>query len=438
MTGTLNSETISTRLQRVAKLSRQSPDMVWTTLAHHIDLDFLKEAYRLVRKDGAVGVDEQTAEEYAANLEENLKSLENRFKSGSYKAPPVRRASIPKGDGKDTRTIGIPTFEDKILQRAVTMVLEAVYEQDFLECSYGFRPGRSAHQALNSFWRKAMWMGGGYVLKLDIEKFFDMVDHAQLRDILDKRVCDGVIRRTINKWLKAGVLQEQKDNVGTPQGGVISPLLANIYLHEVLDIWFERAVRPNLEEDAFLIRYADDATLVFSLKADADRVLKALPERLQAYGLRMHPEKTRLIRFTRPGPKSGKNDPHHPGTFDLLGFTHYWGKSRKKQWVIKRRTAKDRFSRSLKNVANWCRTHRHMDVIEQQQKLELKLLGHYRYFGSPGNYASLERFCYEVKRIWRKWLSSRSQKGRMPWWRFQKLLKRYPLPKPRTVKPAVT
>ena len=273
MTGTLNSETISTRLQRVAKLSRQSPDMVWTTLAHHIDLDFLKEAYRLVRKDGAVGVDEQTAEEYAANLEENLKSLENRFKSGSYKAPPVRRASIPKGDGKDTRTIGIPTFEDKILQRAVTMVLEAVYEQDFLECSYGFRPGRSAHQALNSFWRKAMWMGGGYVLKLDIEKFFDMVDHAQLRDILDKRVCDGVIRRTINKWLKAGVLQEQKDNVGTPQGGVISPLLANIYLHEVLDIWFERAVRPNLEEDAFLIRYADDATLVFSLKADADRVL---------------------------------------------------------------------------------------------------------------------------------------------------------------------
>ena len=235
MAGTSNPETISTRLRRVAELSKKSPDMVWTTLAHHIDLDFLKEAHRLVRKDGAVGVDEQTAEEYAVNLEENLKSLENRFKSGSYKAPPVRRASIPKGDGKDTRTIGIPTFEDKILQRAVTMVLEAVYEQDFLDCSYGFRPGRSAHQALDSFWRKAMWMGGGYVLKLDIEKYFDMVDHAQLRRFLDKRVRDGVIRRTINKWLKAGVLQEQKDNVGTPQGGVISPLLANIYLHEVLD-----------------------------------------------------------------------------------------------------------------------------------------------------------------------------------------------------------
>lgn len=438
MAETLNSEIISTRLQRVAELSRQAPNMVWTTLAHHIDLDFLKEAYRLVRKDGAVGVDEQTAEEYAANLEENLKSLENRFKSGSYKAPPVRQASIPKGDGKETRTIGIPTFEDKILQRAVTMVLEAVYEQDFLDCSYGFRPGRSAHQALDSFWRKAMWMGGGYVLKLDIEKFFDMVDHAQLRDIMDRRVRDGVIRRTINKWLKAGVLQEQKENIGTPQGGVISPLLANIYLHEVLDTWFERAVCPNLEEDAFLIRYADDATLVFSLKADADRVLKALPKRLQAFGLRMHPEKTRLIRFTRPGPKSGKNDPQHPGTFDLLGFTHYWGKSRKKQWVIKRRTARDRFSRSLKNVANWCRIHRHMDVSEQQQKLELKLLGHYRYFGITGNYASLQRFHYEVKRIWRKWLSRRSQKGRMPWWRFQELLKRYPLPKPRIVKPAVT
>ncbi len=438
MTGTSKSESISPRLQRVADLSRQAPDMVWTTLAHHIDFDLLKEAHRQVRKDGALGVDGQTAEEYSANLEENLESLLNRFKSGSYKAPPVRRASIPKGDEGKKRTIGIPTFEDKILQRAVTMVLEAVYEQDFLDCSYGFRPHRSAHQALDTFWRKTMWMGGGYVLKLDIEKYFDMLDHKQLRAILDKRVRDGVIRRTINKWLKAGILHENRGNTGTPQGGVISPLLANVFLHEVLDTWFEKDVRPRLEEDAFLIRYADDATLVFSLKRDAEKVWRALSKRLQAYGLRMHPEKTRLIRFTRPGPNSRKTDRSHPGTFDLLGFTHYWGKSRKQQWVIKRKTAKDRFSRSLRNVSDWCRKHRHLDIVRQQEMLALKLKGHYRYFGITGNMQCLSHFYLVVKRNWRRWLNRRSQKGRMPWERFLKLLQRYPLPKPKIFNSAVT
>jgi len=438
MSGTSSPRTISPRLQRVAEVSRQNPDMIWTTLAHHIDLDLLREAHRQVRKDGASGVDGQTAEEYAASLEENLTSLLDRFKSGSYKAPPVKQASIPKGEGKEVRRIGIPTFEDKILQKAVTMVLEAVYEQDFLDCSYGFRPRRSAHQALDAFWRRTMWMGGGHVLKLDIEKFFDMVDHDQLRAILDKRVRDGVIRRTINKWLKAGILNENRGSIGTPQGGVISPLLANIFLHEVLDTWFENQVRPRLEEDALLIRYADDATLVFSLRSDAEKVWRALEKRLQAYGLRLHPEKTRLIRFTRPGPNSRKDDPTHPGTFDLLGFTHYWGKSRKKQWVIKRKTASDRFSRSVKNVSEWCRRHRHMDIPSQQARLALKLKGHYQYFGITGNTRCLRNFLCEVKRIWRKWLNRRSQKGRMPWKRFYKLLERHPLPKPRIVASAVT
>ncbi len=438
MTGTSNPETISTRLQRVAEASRKSPGMVWTTLAHHIDLDLLKEAYRLVRKDGAVGVDGQTAQDYAVNLEENLESLLNRFKSGSYKAPPVRRASIPKGDGKKTRTIGIPTFEDKILQRAVTMVLEAVYEQDFLDCSYGFRPGRSPHQALEAFWDKGMWMGGGYVLKLDIRQYFDAVDHEHLRNILDKRVRDGVIRKTINKWLKAGILHEDRGNAGTPQGGVISPLLANIYLHEVLDTWFEHEVRPRLEGDAFLIRYGDDATLVFSSKAEAERVGQVLAKRARAYGLELHPEKTRLIRFTRPGPNSEKNDRFHPETFDLLGFTHYWGKSRKKNWVIKRKTAKDRFTRSVRDISRWCRRNRHMEISEQHDNLVRKIKGHYQHFGIIGNFKSLERYLYEVRLTWRKWLNRRSQKGRMPWDRYQELLKKYPLPEPKIVKPAVT
>jgi len=260
MTGTPSPLDISTRLQRIAELAKKAP-VALTTLAHHIDIEFLREAYRRTRKDGATGVDGQTATMYAEKLDENLRSLLDRFKSGTYKAPPVRRVNIPKGDGAKTRPIGIPTFEDKVLQRAVTMVLEAIYEQDFLPCSFGFRPGRSAHDALQVLWEGLMEMGGGWVLEVDIQGFFDSLDHGHLRDFLDQRVRDGVVRRTINKWLKAGVLDGgtlSRPDAGTPQGGVVSPLLANVYLHEVLDKWFESEVKPRLDGRALLIRYADD------------------------------------------------------------------------------------------------------------------------------------------------------------------------------------
>ncbi len=261
MKETQGSENISTKLQRIAELARQRSGVALTTLAHHIDSEFLGEAYRRTRKDGAAGVDGQTAKEYAEQLEANLAALLDRFKSGDYRAPPVRRVHIPKGDGSKTRPIGVPTFEDKVLQRAVTMVLEAIYEQEFLECSYGFRPGRSAHQALQAVWKGLMRMGGGWVLEIDIKSFFDTVDHGHLRSFLDQRVRDGVIRRMIDKWLKAGVLEDGSvsyPDEGTPQGGVLSPLLANVYLHEVLDRWFERDVLPRMRGRAFLIRYADD------------------------------------------------------------------------------------------------------------------------------------------------------------------------------------
>lgn len=425
---------ISTRLQRIAKLAREAPTMAIRTLAHHIDVEFLRVAYQQTRKDGAPGVDNQTAAEYAANLEANLQSLHDRFKSGTYRAPPVRRVEIPKGDGT-LRALGIPTFEDKVLQRAVAMVLSAVYEQDFLDCSYGFRPSRSAHQALDALWKATMDVGGGWVLELDIRHFFDSVDHGQLQGILDQRVRDGVIRRTIDKWLKAGVQQDgalRAPERGTPQGGVISPLLANVYLHEVLDCWFDREVRPRLDGSAKLIRYADDAVMVFAREADARRVLSVLAKRFARYGLTLHPEKTRLIEFRRPPDEGGG-----PGSFDLLGFTHFWGRSRKGKWVVQRKTSRARFGRALARVAEWCRRCLHLPVREQHKLLAAKVRGHYNYFGVTGNSRALSRFLHEVERVWRKWLDRRSNRARMNWERFRLLIQRYPLPSPRVVHSAL-
>jgi RNA-directed DNA polymerase len=443
MSGTLGPEGISTGLQRVAELSRKAPGMVWSTLSHHITLDLLKEAYRLTRKDGAAGIDGQTAKEYEEKLEGNLRSLLERLKSGKYQAPPVKRVYIPKGDGTRTRPIGIPTFEDKVLQKAVVMVLEAVYEQDFLDCSYGFRPGRSAHQALKVVWGELMRGSGGFVLELDIQNYFDTIDHELLRGILDKRVRDGVLRRVINKWLKAGVMEEgriQHPEGGTPQGGVISPLLANLFLHEVLDKWFEGEVKPRLVERVVLVRFADDALMVFSSEEDARRVLAVLPKRFGKYRLSLHPEKTRLVDFRRPGQSKSDQrvaEERGPGVFDFLGFTHYWGRTRRGGWAVKRKTAKDRFGRALKRVAEWCRANRHLPVREQHQGLTLKLRGHFQYYGIIGNSQALKRFLFEVTRVWHKWLNRRSQRGNMPWDRFNRLLDRYSLPYPRSSHPAV-
>ncbi len=441
MTETSSSTTVSTRLERIAKLAREAPEMTLKTLAHHIDIAWLHEAFRRTRKDGATGVDRQTAEQYEASLEGNLQSLIDRAKSGTYRAPPVRRVHIPKGSGAETRPIGIPTFEDKVLQRAVAMVLEAVYEQDFLDCSYGFRPGRSAHQALDTLWNQVTRTAGGWILEIDVRKFFDTMDHGHIRTILRRRVLDGVLLRLIGKWLNAGVLEGggiTYPDSGTPQGGVISPLLANIFLHEVLDAWFDREVKPRLSGKAALVRYADDAVLFFEREQDALKVMAVLPKRFAKYGLTLHPEKTRLVEFHRPdrrSPPPGGDSTGRPGTFDLLGFTHFWGKSRTGKWTVKRSTAKDRFRRALVRVADWCRRHRHDDVREQWRALVRKVAGHYGYFGIIGNFVALQRFRDGVRRVWRKWLDRRSQRARMNWARMAKLLERYPLPRPRIVAP---
>ena len=298
MAGTLGREVISTRQRKIAELAQREPKLTLTTLAHHVDDVWMREAYRRIRKDAAAGVDGVTAAQYEADLEANLSGLLERFKSGRYRAPAVRRVHLEKPGTSKTRPIGIPTLEDKILQRAVLMVLEPVYEQDFLECSYGFRPGRGAHQALQSLWEGLMEFGGGWVIDLDIEDFFGSVEWGHLRSFLDQRVQDGVIRRAIGKWLNAGVMEAGELSYpqrGTPQGGVVSPTLSNVYLHEVLDQWFEHEVKPRLRGRAFEVRYADDAVLVFEHEDDARRVLGVLAKRLEKYGLRLHRDKTRMV-----------------------------------------------------------------------------------------------------------------------------------------------
>jgi RNA-directed DNA polymerase len=440
MAETSSSTTVSTKLEQIAKLAREMPQAALTTLAHHIDIDWLREAYRRTRKDGATGIDRQTADEYARNLDDNLRALLERGKSGSYVAPPVRRVHIPKGDGSQTRPIGIPTFEDKVLQRAVAMVLEAVYEQSFLDCSYGFRPGRSAHQALRVVQSQTVKMAGRWVLEVDLQNFFGTLDHCQLRNIVRKRVRDGVLLRLIGKWLNAGVMEDgaiEYPESGTPQGGVISPILANIYLHEVLDEWFARQVAPRLAGRAVLVRYADDLLIIFAYERDARRVLDVLPKRLAKYGLTLHPEKTRLVDFERPdrrGPTLHDDNSDacsRPGTFDLLGFTHYWAMSRKGYWVVKQKTAADRLRRSIKRITVWCRLHRHEPVSGQWAALRRKLLGHFAYFGITGNYQALHNFSVRVVAAWQKWLSRRSQRAWISREKMTRLLERYPLPRPR-------
>jgi RNA-directed DNA polymerase len=430
MSRTLRLDCISTRQRRIAKLAKQAPDMVMTTLAYHIDVEWLREAFCRTRKDGAVGIDGQSAAEYEANLEANLRALLARVHAGTYHAPPVRRAHIPKGDGAETRPIGIPTFEDKVLQRAVVMVLEPIYEQDFLDFSYGFRPGRSVHQALEPVREQLMKMGGGVVIEVDIRKFFDTLDHGHLQGIVRQRVRDGVLVRLIGKWLNAGVLEDGSlsyPDAGTPQGGVISPLLANIYLHEVVDKWFEQAVKPRLKGRGFMVRYADDLVLGFSSEEDARRVMAVLPRRFEKYGLTLHPEKTRMVAFRSPNrsPMGGGK----PGTFDFLGFTHYWGRTRRGLWAIKRKTASGRFGRALRRIADWCRAFRHEPLGVQHDALSKKLRGHYGFYGITGNSLALARFFYEVERAWHKWLARRSQR-KLNWARFSAVLAHFPLPPP--------
>ena len=438
MTDTQRLEHVFTVQQRIAQVARERPQEVFTSLNHYLDVDWLRTAYERVKPDSAPGVDGQSWCDYGRDLEKNLTSLLDRAKSGSYVAPLVKRAHIPKPDGKETRPIGMPTLENKVLERAVTMLLEPIYEQDFKFYSHGFRPKHSAHQALAYIWSQCMNQRIKWILDVDVRKCFDTIKHETLGELLDLRVRDGVIRRLIGKWLKAGVLDRGQityPEEGTPQGGVISPLLANIYLHYVLDNWYEESVRPRMKGRTFLVRYADDFILGFEDKEDAEKVYRVLSRRFEKYGLRLHEEKTRLVPFgppKEPDSHSG-TDGSAADTFDFLGFTHYWAKSRTGRWIVRRQTARKRLTRSLKAMSQWCRKNMHQPLRQQVETLGRKLKGHYGYYGLTGNYQALARYRWTVICIWRKWLARRGDPQGMSWTRMRRLLEFFYLPEARVV-----
>ncbi len=387
--------------------------------------------YQRVRKDAAPGVDGVDKAAYGDYLERNLADLHARLKTRRYRHQPIRRVHIPKGQGK-TRPIGISAFEDKLFQGALRDVLEAVYEQDFLDCSHGFRPGRSTHDAVRSLTRIVDQGEVKWILEADIMSFFDSMDRTMLKEMLQIRVADGSLLRLIGKCLHVGILDAEQmstPELGAVQGSSLSPLLGNIYLHYALDLWFETAVKSHLRGKATLIRYCDDFVTGFEREDDARRVMEVLPKRLGKYGLTLHPDKTRLLPFGRPplAQSRGKG----LASFDFLGFTFYWARSRKGYWRISCKTLSASLRRAISSISAWCRVHRHQPLRAQHAALSRRMRGHYNYFGVSGNFLSLLYFSEAVKRSWHKWLCRRSQRNRLPWDRFAESLKtRWALPRP--------
>jgi group II intron reverse transcriptase/maturase len=376
-------------------------------------------------------VDGVTKEQYGQDLERNLQDLHGRMKAKRYRHQPIRRVHIPKGQGK-MRPIGVSAFEDKLVQDVVREVLEAVYEQDFLDCSHGFRPKRNPHDAIRVLDRIVHRGEVSWILEADIVSFFDSLDRKELKKMLEIRVADGSLLRLIGKCLHVGVLdgvELSTSESGTAQGSVLSPLLGNLYLHFVLDLWFEQEVKPRLRGRATLIRYCDDFIIGFEQEEDARRVMDELGRRLGRFGLTLHPDKTRLLPFRRP--PADQKDGKGPATFDFLGFTLYWARTRKGRWAMSCKTRSASLRRAIQSVYDWCRRHRHLSIKDQHAALTRRIQGHFNYFGVSGNSRSLRLIIEQAKLSWYKWLRRRSQRTRLTWERFKDLLRDFPLPRPR-------
>jgi RNA-directed DNA polymerase len=434
MTDALTSLDMSTGLRKVAERAKREPAARFHSLAHLIDEELLAGMYQRLRGKAAVGVDGITKEQYGQDLQSNLRDLHERLRTKRYRHQPIRRVHIPKERTGQTRPIGISTTEDKVVQSALRAVLEAVYEQDFLDCSYGFRPGRSAHGAVRALTRAVDAGEANWILEFDVVSFFDSLCRTQLLEMLQKRVADGSILRLVGKCLHVGVLDGEEfttPSEGTVQGSTLSPLLGNAYLHHVLDLWFAEEVKPHLRGKGILVRYADDGIFGFERQDDAQRVMAVLGKRLERFGLQLHPEKTRLLDFRRPPRSQGEGK--SPTSFDFLGFCWYWRRTRKGSWSVTCKTRRARLARAIQAVYAWCRDNRHQPVKRQHEMLTRKVQGHINYFGVNGNMDSLERFLQQVRRSWFKWLNRRSQRARLTWKRYEDLLRDLPLPRARIV-----
>lgn len=424
-------------LQRVNEAARRNRQARFTALLHHVDVTALERAFRRLKRNASAGVDGETVASYEQNLLRNLQALCQRVHSGGYRPWPVRRVYIPKPDGGQ-RPLGVPALEDKVVQGAVAEVLSAIYEIDFLGFSYGFRPRRNPHQALAALHTALMTQCVCWVLDADIRKFFDSVDHEWLMQMVAHRIADRRVLRLIRQWLKAGVLErgEWHETVeGTPQGAGISPLLANIFLHYVLDLWIHQWRRRKARGRVSLVRYADDFVVGFQYRDDGQRMLADLRERMAKFGLQLHEDKTRLMEFGRlPALDHRQRGERRPQTFAFLGFTHYCGWTRDGRFVVKRKTQSRRLTAKLKSLREEARRRMHAPVRDQHRWLCQVLRGHYAYYGLPSNFRSLKGFLCEVRRTWFRALRRRSQR-RLHWDAFEDLLQRFPLPTPRITPP---
>jgi len=430
-----NGNMVETKLLRIAGKARKESKFKFTSLFHLLGEELLRECFKRLRKEAATGIDKITKEMYAEELDANLKRLVERLQTMTYIPQSVRRVYIPKQGSNKKRPLGIPVLEDKIVQAGLKQILESIYEEDFINDSYGFRPEKGCHEALRQLSRTVEKESVNYVVEADIKGFFDNVSHEWMMKFLAHRIADKRVLRMIKRFLKAGVMEAgivYKDEKGTPQGGLVSPILANIYLHYVLDLWFEKVYRKSCKGYAQIIRYADDYVACFKQKVDALRFKDELIKRLAKFGLEIVPSETKVIAFGRFAIENAKREGKKPETFDFLGFTHYCSKTGNgKNFKMKRKTSQKKFNAKLKSFKKWLKSARTLPTKILMAKVCIKLQGHYAYYGVTYNYDAISRFAYEVRKILHKWLNRRGKRKCLNWSKFCLLLKRYPLPNPR-------
>lgn len=422
------------KLNLITKHATEDVKFKFTSLAHLLNEETLTECFHMLEKGKAAGIDNVTYEQYEVYLNTNIQKLVKRMKEGKYYPQPVRRTYIPKGDGK-VRPLGIPSLEDKIVQKGIARILNAIYEPNFLDCSYGYREGRDCHRALKQLDNSIMAKSVNHIIDADICGFFDNVEHEWLMKMLEEKIQDKNLLKLIRRFLKAGIMEDGSHttlDVSVPQGGLISPVLSNVYLHYALDLWIEKVMKRESKGFVELVRYCDDFVVLIQYKEDAELILKAVNERLNKFGLDLSQEKTRVIEFGRYAMQNAKKRNSKPSTFDFLGFTHFCDKSRKGNFKVGRKTRKKKYNAKLVEMNDWLKSIRNAVKIKEWWKvLEAKLRGHYQYYGVSGNHASISKFYHETCKLVFKWINRRSQKKSMNLEQFMDYIKKYPLPQPK-------